>query len=54
MAVLADALLERLNGGVAYVFGMGESVGLFGNGFCNSQAHRSARVFLFAPEGGEG
>ena len=51
---LAAELLEHLNGGAAYVFGMGESVGRFGNGLCDSQSHRSARVFLLAPEGVEG
>lgn len=51
---LAAELLEHLNGGAAYVFGMGEGVGRFGNGLCNSQSHRTARVFLLAPEGEEG
>ena len=51
---LAAELLEHLNGGAAYVFGMGENVGRFGNGLCKSQSHRSARVFLLAPEGMEG
>lgn len=48
---VAAALLDLLGRRTIHVFGMGESVGAFGNGLCDSQRQRSVRVFLFAPDG---
>ena len=45
--------MNHLSGGTAHVFGMDESVGAFGNSLCDSRWHRSACVFLLAPDGEE-
>ena len=47
--------MNHLSGRTAHVFGMDESVGAFGNSLslCDSRWHRSACVFLLAPDGEE-
>ena len=49
-SVAAD-LANRLEERTIHVFGMGESAGAFGDGLRDSRSHRSARVFLLAPDG---
>ena len=48
---VAVDLANRLEERTIHVFGMGEIAGAFGNGLCDSRSHRSARVFLLAPDG---
>ena len=48
---VANTLLEKLTGRTIHVFGLGEGVGPFGDKLCDSQKHRTARMFLLPPDG---